>query len=101
MTPSHVMYADDVLVFCKGTKRNLKALMDLMRSYAAVSGQHLSLNKCKFYSSSISPQKSASIANQLGFSAGHLPFNYLGFQFSRESLASCIYSQSLIGSLPN
>lgn len=77
-SPNHVMYADDVLVLCKGTKKNLEALMSLFRRYSSASGQHLSLNKCRFYSGNISATNSALIASQLGFSAGHLPFNYLG-----------------------
>lgn len=77
-TPSHVLYADDVLVFCKGDKKNLDALMKLISDYSSASGQQLNKAKCKFYSCSISPRKSASLATCLGFSAGSLPFNYLG-----------------------
>lgn len=76
--PSHVLYADDVLVFCKGSKRNLQALMRLFEVYSRASGQHLSLNKCKFYTGSASPSKIANLSAILGFSAGSLPFNYLG-----------------------
>lgn len=76
--PSHVLYADDVLVFCKSHKRGLDALMKLFHDYGEASGQFLSLNKCKFYSGKISLAKSTRIVNSLGFSAGSFPFNYLG-----------------------
>lgn len=36
-TPTHVLYADDIMVFCKGTKRNLSSLFSLLSSYAAES----------------------------------------------------------------
>lgn len=39
-SPSHVLYADDVLVFCKGNKRGLEALMNLFKEYAQASDQH-------------------------------------------------------------
>lgn len=84
LPPSHVMYADDVLVFCKGTKRNLQTLMHLFHTYGTASGQ---LNKCKFYTGKISATKTASIANQLGFSV--------------ESLANCISNLLLTGLLQN
>lgn len=77
-SPSHVLYADDVMVFYKGSKRNLEALMHLLHLYSQASGQHLSLTKCCFYAGNISPSRSASIASVLGFAAGHLPFTYLG-----------------------
>lgn len=32
-TPSHTLYADDILFFCKGTKKNIEVLMDLFHSY--------------------------------------------------------------------
>ncbi|KAF1866634.1 hypothetical protein Lal_00018018 [Lupinus albus] len=39
-TPSHVLYADDFLIFCKGLKPNLVALNSLIKDYAEASGQH-------------------------------------------------------------
>lgn len=56
-TPSHALYADDVMVFYKGSKRNLETLMNLINDYSMAYGQHLSLNKCKFYTGSSSPRK--------------------------------------------
>lgn len=46
--------------------------MLIYKAYGETFGQHLSTNKCKFYSSSITPR------NILGFSSGRLPFTYLG-----------------------
>lgn len=77
-TPSHVLYVDDVLVFCKGTKQSLQALMHLFNECSQASGQHLSLSKCKFYLGTISARKSAYIYEILGFSAAALPFTYIG-----------------------
>ncbi|XP_019430034.1 PREDICTED: uncharacterized protein LOC109337509 [Lupinus angustifolius] len=77
-TPSHVLYADDILIFCKGVKKDLHCLKTLIQNYSQASGQHINLGKCKFYSSKASPRKLADITSYLGFSAGSLPFNYLG-----------------------
>ncbi|XP_019423314.1 PREDICTED: uncharacterized protein LOC109332721 [Lupinus angustifolius] len=77
-TPSHVLYVDDILIFCKGIKRNLMALKKLIIDYANASGQHISLTKCRFYSTSTSPRKIMDLSSTLGFSHGRLPFNYLG-----------------------
>ncbi|XP_019425135.1 PREDICTED: uncharacterized protein LOC109334017 [Lupinus angustifolius] len=76
-TPSHVLYADDILIFCKGTKRELLQLRNLLDDYAQASGQFINPNKCKFYSNA-TPRKSARLSSYLGFNAGSLPFTYLG-----------------------
>ncbi|KAF1880119.1 hypothetical protein Lal_00022248 [Lupinus albus] len=75
---SHVLYADDVLIFCKGIKRNLDHLKSLLSDYAQASGQHINLQKSKFYTCNASPRKVVTLCFILGFNAGHLPFNYLG-----------------------
>lgn len=77
-THSHVMYADDVMVFCKGTKKNLSNLMALFHQYGCASGQFLSLDKCRFYPGGLSAVRIAQIASFLGFQAGRMPFIYLG-----------------------
>lgn len=76
--PSHVLYTDDVMIFCKGTQQNLHSLMDLFRRYGEVSGQVINPNKSTFYSGGLSANRQAGIANALGFSVGKLPFTYLG-----------------------
>ncbi|XP_019455066.1 PREDICTED: uncharacterized protein LOC109356185 [Lupinus angustifolius] len=38
-TPTHVLYADDILIFCKGIKNQLMALKSLFIDYANVSGK--------------------------------------------------------------
>ncbi|XP_019435162.1 PREDICTED: uncharacterized protein LOC109341675 [Lupinus angustifolius] len=77
-TPSHVLYADDILVFCRGIKRELLAIKDLFNDYAKVSGQCLNLSKCKFFSTQANARKIGKLNSWLGFGSGSLPFNYLG-----------------------
>ncbi|XP_019431129.1 PREDICTED: uncharacterized protein LOC109338368 [Lupinus angustifolius] len=62
----------------RGLKRSLLALTNLTHVYAQAFGQVVNLNKCKFYTGHVSPRKIANLADILGFSAGSLPFNYLG-----------------------
>ncbi|XP_019433032.1 PREDICTED: uncharacterized protein LOC109339940, partial [Lupinus angustifolius] len=78
VTLSHALYADDVFIFCKGIKRELQCLKNLIRDYAHCSGQHINISKCKFYIGSVSARKIATLTLFLGFSAGSFPFNYVG-----------------------
>ncbi|CAL0299683.1 unnamed protein product [Lupinus luteus] len=77
-TTSHVLYADDVLVFCKGLKKEIDGLNQILRDYANNSGQVINHSKCKFYIMNASSRKVALLTSYLGFSSGSLPFNYLG-----------------------
>ncbi|KAI9157503.1 hypothetical protein LWI28_023591 [Acer negundo] len=39
LAPTHLLYADDVLIFCRGTQKNLKHIMGAFRDYGDISGQ--------------------------------------------------------------
>ncbi|KAF1892528.1 hypothetical protein Lal_00010994 [Lupinus albus] len=67
-TPTHVLYADDIIIFCKGIKREILSLKDLFGRYSQASGKMLSLSKCKFYTHNASTRKITNISNWLGFS---------------------------------
>lgn len=77
-TPSYVLYADDILIFCRGTKQNLLNLIYLFNRYAEAFGQLISYEKSKFLAGAMSTNRIAMISNILGFNARHLPFIYLG-----------------------
>ncbi|MCH80766.1 putative ribonuclease H protein, partial [Trifolium medium] len=76
--PSHVLYADDIMIFCKGSKKNIRGVMQVLNDYGAASGQIVNKAKTKFYADSISNARLVNIAAPLGFNAGSIPFNYLG-----------------------
>lgn len=44
--PSHVLFADDIIVFGRGIKRSLHHLTALFKKYGAASGQILNFSKC-------------------------------------------------------
>lgn len=99
-TPSHILYADDVLVFCKGNKKGLDNLMQLFQLYGESSGQFLSIEKCRFYVSSITPRRSAAISRLLGFRVGQLPITYLGVPFFKGKPKK-IYLQPIVDRIKN
>ncbi|KAF1886785.1 hypothetical protein Lal_00046022 [Lupinus albus] len=77
-TASHVLFAYDIVIFCKGLKRELLCLTSLLQDYALVFGQQVNVAKSRFYTTNDSARKISNIASYMGFSAGTLPFNYLG-----------------------
>jgi len=76
--PSHCLYADDVLIFCKGTLANVRHIMKLFELYGQYSGQVVNAAKRKFYSGAISLSRAQTITSITGFSHGTIPFTYLG-----------------------
>ena len=73
--PSHCLYADDILIFCKGTLANIRHIMKLFEAYGNYSGQMVNSQKSKFYSGALSLSRIHTIT---GFNHGRLPFTYLG-----------------------
>jgi len=43
--PSHSLYADDIMIFCKGKIASIQALMQLFSSYVMASGQVINPSK--------------------------------------------------------
>ncbi|XP_019430885.1 PREDICTED: uncharacterized protein LOC109338180, partial [Lupinus angustifolius] len=77
-TCSHAFYADDILIFYKGIKREILALKHLLIDYGEALRQLTNPTKCRFYYGKINARKVASLTDSLGFSVGCIPFNYLG-----------------------
>ncbi|KAL9667365.1 hypothetical protein QQ045_001720 [Rhodiola kirilowii] len=76
---SHLLYADDMLVFTNGSKVSLTHLMELFNNFCAWPGQQLNDSKSSlFLDKSFSPQRRRAIFDVTGFAAGSFPTTYLG-----------------------
>jgi len=75
--PSHVLYADDIFIFYRASKRSLSSLMKFLHSYCLVSGQWINTSKVHFVIVDTSPSFLSEIKDVLGCSKGNIPFNYL------------------------
>jgi len=76
--PTHVLYADDIMIFCTGLKSNIRELLSIFKRYSEVSGQIINNAKSRFFTGDMSGARTNMIANMLGFSLGAVPFQYLG-----------------------
>lgn len=83
---SHILYADNVMVFCKASQKNLQILMKLFCSYGEASGQIINHSKSTFYVGSCQGRRINNIAEILGFRVGKLPFVYLSIPIFRGKL---------------
>jgi hypothetical protein len=86
LVPSHCLYVDDILIFCKATLSNIKHLMKLFEDYGEYSGQIINANKSKFYTGAVPFSRQVVIASLTGFQYGSLPFTYLGVPSYKSGL---------------
>ncbi|CAL9030585.1 unnamed protein product, partial [Prunus brigantina] len=76
--PSHVLFADDIMVFIQGTTKNLRVLMRFMAEYGLNSGQFINKSKSLAFLGRYARPRQASILRTLGIGVGSFPFTYLG-----------------------
>ncbi|KAG7564362.1 Reverse transcriptase domain [Arabidopsis suecica] len=74
---SHLMFADDVMVFFDGSMFSLQGIADTMDTFASWSGLRMNCDKTQLFTAGLSPLESTELASS-GFSIGSLPIRYLG-----------------------
>lgn len=76
--PSHILFADDVLLFCKGSLSNINSLDAIFKEYSAISGQVINCEKSSIFAGAMTHSRLNILANHFGFNIGAAPFLYLG-----------------------
>lgn len=76
--PSHTLYADNIMLFVKGSTSNMDAIKDIFCRYVNCSGQICNPSKSILFAGSMSSSRHALLAERIGFNMGHMPFLYLG-----------------------
>ncbi|XP_062020958.1 uncharacterized protein LOC133737421 [Rosa rugosa] len=76
--PSHVLFADDIMVFLQGKPSHLRNLLSFMDEYALNSGQVINKAKSHLFLGKHALLRQNMISRLLGINVGKLPFIYLG-----------------------
>ncbi|WZY87828.1 hypothetical protein YC2023_044563 [Brassica napus] len=74
---SHLMFADDVMVFFDGTSNSLHGIAECLDDFASWSGLHMNTLKTELFTSGLEQRESDAIACY-GFPSGNFPIRYLG-----------------------
>lgn len=75
---SHILYPNDIMIFCKGKSSNMEAFLQLFQRYACISRHIVSPKILTLFASSITKHRLRSIFGFLGFTISSLSFSYLG-----------------------
>lgn len=75
---AHILYADDILIFCAGSKKNIGCMLHIFHFYET-SGQMLNFDKSKLFTCAMITNRKFMLAHLCGFSPAVIPFQYLGY----------------------
>ncbi|XP_057774892.1 uncharacterized protein LOC130993874 [Salvia miltiorrhiza] len=77
--PTHLFYADDIILFTTATVRNARKIKDILNYYGSIFGQVCSQEKSNLYfARGVTTDRRRAIQRVMGFSVGNLPMTYLG-----------------------
>lgn len=88
---SHLMFADDVMVFFDGTCNSLHGIAECLDDFTSWSGLQMSTLKTKLFTSGLDQCESVAIATYR-FPSGNLPIRYLGFPLMSRKLKISEYA---------
>ncbi|XP_026443827.1 uncharacterized protein LOC113343973 [Papaver somniferum] len=78
IAPTHLFFADDIMIFCKGNMKSVTNLVKLLDMYQRASGQCVCREKSKIYFGGGSLNRRQTIADFLGMGITYFPDRYLG-----------------------
>ncbi|XP_026455631.1 uncharacterized protein LOC113356649 [Papaver somniferum] len=79
-SPTHVVFADDIMIFCKGNLKSVHNLVELLGKYQAASGQTVCRQKSKIYYGGGSLSRRTLLVDFLGMNVTTFLDRYLGIQ---------------------
>ncbi|XP_026410824.1 uncharacterized protein LOC113306055 [Papaver somniferum] len=91
--PSHILFADDIFLFCNGDKRNIRKLLNFLRDYQMSSGQRVNFEKSKCFIGGTSELRKVQLENDCNMPLSTFPDKYLGVMLT----PGCIKSSHIWG----
>lgn len=90
---SHLLFADDLLVFCKADKGSMSCIKRAIEDFGLWSGLSMNLDKSDIYFGGISDIEGMNLAGLMGIRIGKFPFRYLGIPIDAKRLGLADYSE--------
>ncbi|XP_010687394.1 uncharacterized protein LOC104901504 [Beta vulgaris subsp. vulgaris] len=84
---THMMFADDLLMFCRGDLTSIHEMFLAFRMFSQASGLEANLHKSNIYMGGVSEDVVAMVQSTTKIPIGELPFRYLGVPLSTKKLS--------------
>lgn len=91
---SHLMFADDVMIFFDGGSSSLHGINETLEDFAGWSGLHMNRDKTQLFHAGLNQDEITAI-QEYGFPTGSLPIRYLGLPLMSRKLKISEYSPLL------
>lgn len=88
---SHLMFADDVMIFFDGGSSSLHGIYKTLEDFAGWSGLHMNREKTQLFHSGLNQHDCNALASY-GFTFGSLPIRYLGLPLMSRKLKVAEYA---------
>lgn len=88
---THLIFADDLLLFCRGDGVSLLALKAVMDEFASMSGLKLNQRKSSLFIAGVGPREKSSLLDIWCCPEGFFPVRYLGIPLSPRRLKIAEY----------
>ena len=92
LTPSYILYANDIFVFYRGDIKSLRNLSIFLKTYGDFSGQYVNNSKSSFFTMDDYVRFVTKIQCILSCSHGCFPFAYLGVSIF-VGVPKCLFLQ--------
>ncbi|XP_074283206.1 uncharacterized protein LOC141607754 [Silene latifolia] len=89
---THLMLADDLLMFCKGDAPSIILLMKAFTSFSNASGLQMNNTKSEIFFNGMKEELQQDILSVTGFQEGAMPFKYLGVPIQPGKISKKDYS---------
>lgn len=81
---THLIFADDLMVCCKGDIRSINRVMEALRHFSQVAGLEANLQKSNIFLAGMDEPTKENILRSTGFTLGSLPIRYLCLPLSSK-----------------
>ena len=92
---SHLIFADDIVFFCRGDAGSVGVLMKCLKDFERMSGLSVNVGKSAIFTASVSDAEHDLLVSATGFQVGAFPFRYLGIPINPHGLRAIDYNTLL------
>ena len=85
---THLMFADDLLMFCRADKSSLDYMVNAFKKFSEASGLSASQEKSNIYFCGVNEDTARELADSVQMQMGELPFRYLGVPLTSKKLTN-------------